>query len=313
MEKGRNNIDAEILGKLIAILRPALTGTAPETLPEAVSEEEWRTLYAFCSAQKIQGLLHEGVNALPEDIASSLPLDVAAKLSSDALRIAETHRRHREEIARQETMFSRLGVKAVMLKGLCSAARYPHPESRVLGDIDWWIPSRKDRSKALDAIRGRMPERDSDFDVHYVTSSGIVVEHHRKGYRLEGDDGERLLQLEHLFHHAAVGGVTLRHLCDYAALRYSLRDAPPGEEYVRLTSRLGLEEWAQAVDALADHMLFESELSAPAGAILNFSSGLTGTAPRVLFCLKIAPRRFFLRFSGLVMGRMCRIMTIFAD
>lgn len=285
---------------LVSLLRPAL-GVQQATPPQGLKASQWREVYDLAAKHNVQGLLQASLSSVPAHQGANLPLDVAAHLLSDSVAIEADHQRHRIAAARMAVVWAEKGIDARMIKGLESAKYYPKPETRVLGDIDWWIVRPEDWDKAIEAVRamGLKPEKDSDGDIHYEFD-GIIVEHHRKGPRLPGAQGELELLGEHVLHHAAVFGAELRHICDYAVARGRLRTSVTAP-------RKGMRKWWEVIDSLSDYIITGKEPSPDAARLLEMTLGGSTAAERASFFLRIAPGPYMERLLGLAVGRIKRI------
>ena len=273
----------------ISLLRPALTGEGAPAGP-APDALRWREYYELACRHRVQGLMYCAVEAAGSGFCRNLPVETAAMLLSDSEAIRSCHAMHRAAVAAMEKLWSCRGVNAVLVKGLKAAAEYPYPESRVLGDIDWWMPSRDDWDNALDAARslGAEPRKDSDGDIHYEWA-GTVVEHHRS--RMDGD--------VHVLHHACVKGAELRHICDCAAARRNGTIKDPA----RCPKR-----WKNVMDSVSDHLLTGAEPSRDAARFLEMTLSGAGVLSRACYFLRICPGYLFRRIAGLVLGRIKRIL-----
>ena len=275
----------------IGLLRPAITGE-PAPAQCAPDASLWREFYSLARIHKVQGLMYRAVVEAGDGFCENLPVETAAALLSDADVIRNTCEGHRRAVAGMEKLWRDCGVRAFLVKGLEAAAAYPHPELRVLGDIDWWIPSRDDWKKADEAVRklGAKPVADSDGDIHYEWD-GIVIEHHRT--RMDGD--------AHVLHHACVKGAEFRHVCDCAASRRSLA----GANQTPCPRR-----WTEIMDSVSEFILTGKEPSRDGSDFLEMTLSGAGTVRRAFFCLRICPGYMLRRIAGLVLGRIKRIFYI---
>ena len=272
-----------------AILRAAVSGeSGTEGLP-APSAGDWRAFQALAVRHNVQGLLYDGIKAASKEFNVNLPVDVAARLLSDSLSIEASHAAMHKLEEKLTALWAENGVGAEIVKGTRAAQRYPRPEARVLGDLDWWIPSRKDRDKALEAIKrlGAEPQKDSDGDVHF-TMDGIVVELHKK--RMDGD--------AHVLHHACVYGAEFRHLCDCAAAR-AARGAGPEAPCPR--------RWRAVMDGVSDFILAGRHPGRAAARFVATTLDGAATSRRMLLVFSICPLYFIGRLAGLAVGRIRRI------
>lgn len=155
------------------------------------------------------------------------------------------------------------GIPYVILKGAASARYYPDPQSRGMGDVDFYI-GEADFDKALEVCQAAgFQASDMDHICHVVLRKGRVhMEMHRmpmgvpdgevgelvKGYltslcedaclvqnslvtcRCPSDFHHGLIMLMHMQHHMLAEGIGLRHLSDWAVFVNHFR----GEEFPNL-------------------------------------------------------------------------------
>ena len=279
---------------------------------------DWEGIYRTACRHCVQGIMFDAVQRLPS--GSGLTPSLAAMWLRDAMKAESEYERIKSLVAVQSAVWKELGIDAVLLKGLESARYYPVPSHRINGDIDWWMKSGKDWNLALDWLRREhIPwQKDSDGDIFYE-KDGVVVEHHRKGLLSDGPEAELLFLAGHLFHHAAVSGVGLRHFCDYAmALEWyegkydrGLLDA--------MASSAGLHGWMVLLDGAVSAFMTGSPAGKKEDALLSLimddgNFGKDGGRRfgsffrRAAVVGSAAPGPFVRRWVGLALGRMKRIL-----
>lgn len=303
----------------LQLLRMALSGDGGCRVPEdfRLTEGQWRSVYDMAVRQSVQGMLFDVVKALPE--SAGVPAGLAVSWYLESRRIESGHELHRKLVEKQEEAWKRAGVDAVMVKGLAVAKYYPRPESRVLGDIDWWMRTGTDWDRALEVLgrNGIDYDTDSDGDISYELG-GVVVEHHHRGYEIDGTVGELLLLSEHILHHAMVFGVGLRQVCDYYYASRALEGQYDAAEYRAALRERGLCRWAEVLDDLVDVLARGAEGTADARKLLALvladgDMGLdkhrraSGFGQRAALFLRIAPQHFLSRWTGLAFGRLKRL------
>lgn len=154
-------------------------------------------------------------------------------------------------------------ISYVILKGAASARYYPDPQSRAMGDVDFYV-AEADFDKALAVCQDAGFEASGmDHICHVILRKGRVhMEMHRipagvpdgevgevvKGYltslredaclvqnplvtcRCPSDFHHGLIMLMHMQHHLLAEGIGLRHLCDWAVFVNRFQ----GEEFPEL-------------------------------------------------------------------------------
>ena len=279
---------------------------------------DWGSIYRTACRHCVQGIMFDAVQRLPA--GSGITPTLAAMWLRDAMKIESEYECIKALVAEQSAVWKELGIDAVLLKGLNSAKYYPVPSHRVSGDIDWWMRSGKDWNMALDWLRREQIawQKDSDGDISYE-KGGIIVEHHRKGLVADGPEAELLFLAGHLFHHAAVSGIGLRHFCDYAMALDWYEGKYDRKLLASMASARGLSAWLH----LLDSTVYVFMTGVPAGkredALLSLlmddgNFGLEGGHRFRSFFRRagvvgtVAPGQFAKRWLSLAIGRMKRIL-----
>lgn len=311
----------------LSLLRCALWGGQ---FTARLTEGEWMEVWTDACNQSVWAVLYDVVGKLPED--AGIPELILHKWAEGAKMVEERNAKMRRLVDLQKGEWDKLGIKAVQLKGLTLAGYYPVPDHRLCGDIDWWFPEKDDWEKAFDrmAKAGANIESDSDGDIHY-RMDGIIVEHHRKGFEIPGREGELLLLVDHIFHHAAVSGIGIRQFCDLAlAYAGSVGQYDP-ETYVKALKARGLFRFANLVHAmLRDCLGLDTAMlpfpvveprkkSVEGLAALVFADGSfsknrksrpTAFFKRVFLLGTCAPAPFVSRWFSLTAGRLRRVCNV---
>ena len=309
----------ERYGCFFALLRAALH---PGDGPFCPGGADWQFIYDTAVRHCVQGVMYDAVKDLPA--GSGVSPVLAAGWLSDALQAERDYARIREVSGRLAALWKAAGVDAQVLKGLECARFYPVPEHRINGDIDWWMRGEESWNRALEVLKdkGIQWSVDSDGDLCYEVD-GVVVEHHRSGFVEDSPEAELLFLAEHVFHHAAVSGVGLRQLCDYAMALERLEGKYDREHYLALASSAGLSGWVRLLESalsvvrevdcppccLGSRVRTLLELVMDDG---NFGLG-RGKRFRYIFRRLYAvglsaPVRFAGRWVGLAVGRIKRIV-----
>ena len=225
---GGRDLQPEVLEAFLKMLRNALWNRPIEGWKK-LSPEQWKELVALAKAHTLAGTLSDALNSLPEDCDA--PSEVLEPWLVEVQRNEEAYALHSKIVGMLRRTWEERGLKALLLKGLDSAAMYSVPEHRTCGDIDWYFSSAEDWKTAneIAAGNGCKLEMDSDGDVHY-TLSGVVVEHHRRwndassararrvidALPPETPEAQLIMRNVHILKHVMVGGIGLRQLCDLA-------------------------------------------------------------------------------------------------
>lgn len=309
------------------LLRSALWHNPPEW-PRVPGPEEWRIMFDLSQTHAVQGLLFDAISGLP--LEAGVPSQLAAEWMVEVGRIEKAYEEHCALVTAMHEFWQKNGVRAILMKGTVVAAMYTVPCHRVLGDIDWWIPGDDNWNKALELIANKGYEilPDSDGDCHY-TVGGIVIEHHREGYVTEGPVGVLLMLNGHIFHHAAVSGIGMRHLCDMAVAYSYFNGKYDVNDYAGYLRECGLLDWTSLLNTVLVRYLGAPQKILPSSGIgqavtdkdverfirlvmndgnfgLEKKRRYSGFFDRARLLLKYAPGAYLARWFGLLKGRFNR-------
>lgn len=240
--------------KTILILLSRDLFKTSRSIPE---DPDWEEVYQECRRQSVPILVW---NALDKDRISG---ETAGKWKDTVIASAYNNL----QIAWQHLLTDRLMEKGkipyVILKGSASAAYYPAPMDRIMGDVDFLVrPSDLERAGEILKGEGFIPweeehichvvyRRDKiHLEMHFEPAGvpygkpGELVREYMKDVMEQAREieveGEKLrvpspfhhglILLLHTSHHLTGEGVGLRHLCDWAVFAASMTD----EEFRRL-------------------------------------------------------------------------------
>lgn len=302
------------------LLRESLFGIDAGEI--VLSGEEWSELYLVSRRQACQAVVFDSATRF------DMPVNLREVWSKEVAAIERRNARIAKVAEVQNAAWERRGITAVELKGQAVAALYPVPRHRISGDIDWWFPTREDWKKAIEAAHdnGCETRTDSDGDIHY-TVSGVVVEHHSKGFQENTPEGRIAFLCWHIAKHAMVFGVGMRQVCDYALTIRKHHETYDREKVVALCRELGLERFLPILER-ATELLFSENPGRPVSGELdrmaerfidlvmtdgNFGHDrkhmFSGFFKRLRFFLCCAPGAFFKRWGSLIIGRLTRWFT----
>ena len=276
--------ETDVRGALLGMLANALFG---RDLPDAPADPAalWREAYR--QGVFMLALKNAQVDSYPPSLRQEIRSAVNTFLARN-LRVSQGH----IGIGR---LLENAGIPHVLIKGLVSAADYPEPELRQLGDVDFFVdPADVPRTEALLEAEGFAPLKKSHGTHHVYKKDGCRYELHfaipgipdgEKGARCRAyfrDMLERaavretpfgpmrtpapfhhgLILLLHMAHHMTYGGIGLRQLCDWAVFEASLTDADLRAAFTDALQKTGLLRFA---DCLTD--LCVRRLGCPAGRL----------------------------------------------
>ena len=225
---------------LIALLRRAWCGES--SLPEGAVD--WGKVYQLSLRQGVAAVAFDGLRQI------AIPTALRYEWMAQTLRCELDYEAKRKAIGQLSQLWSSHGLQGIILKGMAFAQFYPKPSHRPCGDLDvfffddWELANRAVEETGTVVSRGFY--KNSSF-----TWQGMLVENHqfctpvrgsrrRKQYErflqqlmregpLQPIEGVALLSPPPLFnllfflshargHFLFEGGVTLRFVCDWAAL-----------------------------------------------------------------------------------------------
>ena len=212
---------------------------------------DWDACYQFAKRQTLVGVLFDGIQRLPKELAPARPL--LLRWLSDSESIRRRNMRMDRASAYIYNKVCAAGFRCCILKGQGNALLYPHPSSRTPGDVDVWVMANREelRHIALSLTEGDGSSLQESLNHIGLTVHGVSAELHStpallnsplhnsrlqrwlkrnadlqcsNRVALPGNAGEVavptvsfnvIYQLCHLFHHCFYEGVGLRQIVDY--------------------------------------------------------------------------------------------------
>ena len=212
---------------------------------------DWDACYQFAKRQTLVGVLFDGIQRLPKELSPARPL--LLRWLSDSESIRRRNMRMDRASAYIYNKVCAVGFRCCILKGQGNALLYPHPSSRIPGDVDVWVVANREelRHIALSLTEGDGSSLQESLNHIGLTVHGVSVELHStpallnsplhnsrlqrwlkrnadlqcsNRIALPNNAGEVavptlsfniIYQLCHLFHHCFYEGVGLRQIVDY--------------------------------------------------------------------------------------------------
>lgn len=212
---------------------------------------DWDACYRFAKRQTLVGVLFDGIQRLPKELAPTRPL--LLRWLSDSESIRRRNMRMDRASAYIYNKVCAAGFRCCILKGQGNALLYPHPSSRIPGDVDVWVMANREelRRIALSLTEGDGSSLQESLNHIGLTVHGVSVELHStpallnsplpnsrlqkwlkrnadlqcsNRIALPNNAGEVavptlsfniIYQLCRLFHHCFYEGVGLRQIVDY--------------------------------------------------------------------------------------------------
>ncbi len=228
---------------LLQLTVRALFGASTDFDPSAV---DWKELYKEASNQALTLLIWD---TLTKEERAIIPKEISTRWEQTAFVHIMNNENLRYEQEQVLKALEDVGISCVILKGSSSAACYPKPELRIMGDIDLLVKPEEqmDAVKILQA-QGYGEVLDEDHHCHMaIHKDKFTVEVHREpnglfvdaqsecakkvkvylddavdhrqlehGLPVLPDDMQALTLLIHKLEHFLTSGLGLRQLCDWA-------------------------------------------------------------------------------------------------
>ena len=228
-----------------------LEGEVKDLLDDRQGSFDWDACYQFAKRQTLVGVLFDGIQRLPKELAPARPL--LLRWLSDSESIRRRNMRMDRASAYVYNKVCAAGFRCCILKGQGNALLYPHPSSRIPGDVDVWVMTNREELPhiALSLTDGDGSSLQESLNHIGLTVHGVSVELHStpallnsplhnsrlqkwlkrnadlqcsNRIALPNNAGEVavptlsfniIYQLCHLFHHCFYEGVGLRQIVDY--------------------------------------------------------------------------------------------------
>ena len=170
-------------------------------LSHTPSADEWGELYAMAKKQSLVGVCFAGVHRLQEQQQASTSTSSAQaemlylRWLGMAAKIQQMSEEHRRVLKVVSEFLNKKGYRAVFMKGLTCAERYPDPLLRQCGDIDFVVREEdfNDVMRALEEIA----EVDHDL-VHehhgMAHIGGVQLEPHYKIHNYQNPWNDRMMR-----------------------------------------------------------------------------------------------------------------------
>ncbi len=268
--------DADFLKTFFSLLRSGMYGTPiPESeLPESI---DWKAILRLAKKHVVVGIVIDSVESLPERLRPSD--SISAKLDKFALELIQKSIILDKTAARLVTFLKQHGFDGVLLKGQGVARSYYRmPQMRQSGDIDFYV-GQSNYQKVADLCIGKLTDDKETFhetDKHFdFKLSGVTIELHRYASRiytplwnrrfqkwcveelehsrsrrthdignaditLPSFDFDAIFIFCHAWYHYVMGGIGLRHVCDWAMIFHSHGDDLDKEALAKNINRFGL-------------------------------------------------------------------------
>lgn len=163
-------------------------------LSHVPSSEEWKRLFRLSHIQAVAGLAFDGVQRLGEQ-GCKPPFELLIEWIGLTEKINNHYEVHRRVLKNTLSCLVSHNIDVAFMKGLVVGSRYPKPEHRQCGDIDF-IVAETDFAKTLDALAtiGKV-DRDIVHEHHgMVFVDGVQLEPHYKVHNFQNPSVDKAMQ-----------------------------------------------------------------------------------------------------------------------
>ncbi len=255
---------------LLSVLRHAISPDMP--LPN--TDCNWEKVFLEARQQAVSLIFYDAVT----DLLPQMPPQVQEQIKTYGMQVVLSNINIGNTQARLTALLTERNIPHMILKGEGSAAYYPKPELRTLGDVDFWV-SEKDFAplhQLFQEIGYRFDAGQHDHHITYSTAGGVLEMHHSlpglpagipgeileeylqdlpRTQRLNIGSGEfnapapalhGLVLLLHSQHHLRSAGLGLRHLMDWHCyVNQTIKESFWEAELLPLLKKIGLFRFAQ--------------------------------------------------------------------
>ena len=241
-----------------------------------LSDDEWEKVFSLSEQQTVQGIVFQGLQHLPSHV--SPPQSLTWRWMAAVARLGREYRQFTETTIATRRMLEKAGAVPVLQKGLAVAHYYEHPELRVNGDIDWYIPQelslhlpsaicRSDGSYCFEyeGIDVEIHQKPTDLlcPRHQKVVTQLMIEYANQRMSLTDNEAinvmapvPMLVMLNaHIMKHAFTVGVGLRQFCDMARAYHCLQRRYDADSLIDAYRQVGLMRWSQLLHSVLVHYL----------------------------------------------------------
>lgn len=235
---------------------------------------DWRQVAKEAKAQAVFSIVFNNYKDFPLDD------DLAAKIRSMLMKYAMSNTACFRNHTYLHNLMTKNGIAYCVVKGAASAAFYPDPIQRSMGDVDFYVhPDDIDRARevfqgegfAFDDINHPthivMRSEGRHFEMHFnpvayhegwvgeimkeywsdIRESAVLNENEFSVFYGPSKFHHGFILLTHLEHHLVHEGIGLRHFCDWAVFVDSLSNDEFKSMFESRLKRIGLFRLAQSL------------------------------------------------------------------
>lgn len=262
-----------------AIINKCAEGSAANINGESVETIDWSSVLKEAELQGVVQLVFSAIDSEKNTLGGKQAewQDSTAADMINSIVVIHTHRQLHQ-------WMTDAGIPYVILKGCASAAYYPKPEIRSMGDVDFLVPDEfLDKADKLlmdyglessyrDHVTHIVYRRnEKNLEMHFdlpgmpkgeigevtreymadIFDASVVRDTGSGDMVLPSSFHHGVILLLHTCHHLTGEGVGLRHLCDWAVFENSFSDAEFRDMFEAKLKRIGLWKFAQILTKTA--------------------------------------------------------------
>ncbi len=269
---------------LCSTLKSAISNI--EIQPEiyaSLTPDEWIELFNISSRQGVLAIVYDVISQLPKNVQPPRELNIRWVVCAD--RIEERYNTQFEDAAKLAELWSKEGIRTLVLKGFSLSQYYPIPQHRECGDFDCYLFDKYEEGNIVAERAGAKVNREW-YKHSQIFFRRTMAENHlyfvttRKGsnakmlnQKLTSLIGERLQTLPdtkieipsadftalfityHSFSHFISEGITLRHICDWICFMNAQGDKFDWNNFYKLCKQFKFDRFVDVQNAIAHEYL----------------------------------------------------------
>ena len=165
-----------IIDHLIGLINRALALPVSCAYDLPSGNDVWQEVFDLSVQQRVLPLVVSLLETLPQDQIATGATAVKAYLVTE--KTIDDQKRRYEAMARVAAFFSERNLDVMFLKGATLATRYPAPELRFFGDIDFYLFGEFKRGEEILTEHGGVSSGDRCFHHTQTILDGVLFENH---------------------------------------------------------------------------------------------------------------------------------------
>lgn len=180
---------AELFLELLSV---ALNGQIE--LSRIPSHGEWEQLYSIADKQALLGICYPAIRKLPNN--QKPPCEIANMWLAQVGQVVQQGELHKRVLIEVSSYLKRKGIDVIFMKGLVCASRYPQPELRQCGDIDF-VVSGDVYARTLQVLEeiGSVNYQLKHEHHGMAMVDGVLLEPHFKIHNFQNPKNDRVMRI----------------------------------------------------------------------------------------------------------------------